>query len=145
MSLRKITIRLVLLVTASITLSQCAITQDVKPAGLSSDVKCISVVRNSKVHMEGLQTEIASQLRGMGYTVSVVDAPPAGNGHYLTFTANWGWDMAMWLKYFHADLHRGPTVVGSATYDARTGGNGFNKFGKTADKIRPLLKQLVGK
>ena len=36
-----------------------------------------------------------------------------------------------------------PNLIGEVKYDAKNGGGSFNKFGKTADKIRPLLNELL--
>lgn len=101
----------------------------------------LAIVKNDKTFMEEMEPEIVNQVREMGIETTVVDAPPPGDGYVMTYTANWAWDMAMYLRYFKADLHRGPTRVGSVEY--RTSGYDMNKFGRTASKVRPLLRQLI--
>jgi len=62
----------------------------------------------------------------------------------MTYTAHWNWDMAMYLREFRAELHRGNSIVGSVQYEVGPwSGLDFNKFGHTDDKIRPLLRQLL--
>lgn len=99
------------------------------------------IVNNDDVHMSGFQPELVKQVAAMGITPQVVDAPPAGDVPYLTYKANWSWDFAMYLSYFKADLHQGSSVLRSAQY--RTSGLDLNKFGPTAEKLRPVLRDLL--
>jgi len=95
--------------------------------------------------MEGLHPEIETQVRALGFPVESFSGPrPAAARHVLSYTANWRWDMAMYLTYFEAKLSENGHVVGTTTYDARFGGGRFDKFGPTADKIRPQLRELLG-
>lgn len=107
----------------------------------STPISKLVIVKNDKLHMDGLQPEVVKQVQAMGITTELVDTPPSGNAYYLTFTANWSWDLAMYLRYFKADLHQGPVVLGTVEYN--TSGADMNKFGHTENKIRPLLKQLI--
>ena len=94
--------------------------------------------------MDGLDEELVSQIREMGFqSEAYVDTRPADSTHYLMYTANWSWDMAMWLTYFSATLYDGETLLGEVEYDARRAGGRLSKFGKTANKIRPLLRELL--
>jgi len=81
------------------------------------------------------------QVQSLGIITELVDAPPSDNRYYMTYTANWSWDMAMYLRYFQASLHQGPIVTNSIEY--KTSGADINKFGHTDNKIRPLLRQLI--
>jgi hypothetical protein len=101
----------------------------------------LALVKNSKIHMSGLQPEMVRQIQGMGIQVDLVDSPPAGDVYYLTYTAHWAWDLAMYLKSFQAELHRGTQMTGRVVY--KTSGLDMNKFGHTDNKIRPLLRQLL--
>jgi hypothetical protein len=51
--------------------------------------------------------------------------------------------MAMYLTYFHAKLYEDGRILGEVEYDAKMGGANMGKFGKTAEKIRPLLSELL--
>lgn len=51
--------------------------------------------------------------------------------------------MTMYIFYFEATLFEDFRLLGTAEYDARMGGANMGKFGSTADKIQPLLVQLL--
>ena len=53
--------------------------------------------------------------------------------------------MAMYLVYFRGTLYEDDRVLGEVEYDAKMGGGNMGKFGKTKEKIRPLLTELVSK
>lgn len=50
--------------------------------------------------------------------------------------------MAMYLTYFQGTLMENGKVLGRVEYDSRRGGTNMGKFGKTAEKVRPLLIDL---
>ncbi len=101
----------------------------------------LAIVKNTKLHMSGMQPEVVKQVQEMGIATTLVDAPPVTNEPYLTFTANWAWDLAMYLRYFKAELHQGGQVTGSVEY--KTSGSDMSKFGHTDAKIRPMLRKLL--
>lgn len=131
---------LLLLAFSCATLCQC---NSVRVTGGAPNppVTKLAIVKNDKTFMEEMEPEIVKQVREMGIETTLVDAPPPGDGYVMTYTANWAWDLAMYLRYFKADLHRGPTRVSSVEY--RTSGYDMNKFGRTENKVRPLLRQLL--
>jgi hypothetical protein len=93
--------------------------------------------------MEGLHPEIVQQLTTLGFQVESFDtARPKEATYWMTYTANWAWDMAMYLTYFEAILMEDGRILGRVEYDARRGGGNMGKFGKTAEKIRPLFMEL---
>lgn len=125
-------------------LTQCTHSR-VSPVGNGQAIQKVYIVKNDKVHMSGLLPEMDKQIQAMGYATEIVAEEPVTNVHYLTFTANWKWDVAMYLSYFKATLHEGPRIVGTGEYDARFAGLALTKFGHTDDKIRPVLLRLFGK
>jgi hypothetical protein len=52
--------------------------------------------------------------------------------------------MAVYLTYASFLVYDAKGVAGSAFYDARRGSARPDKFGRTADKIRPLIDELFG-
>lgn len=93
--------------------------------------------------MKGLHPELVAQLTALGFQVESFDTTrPKEATYWMTYTANWNWDMAMYLTYFQATLMEDWKVLGRAEYDARKGGGNMGKFGKTAEKIQPLLVDL---
>jgi len=122
----------------------CTINRKVSPATPASSISTIYVQRNPNVHMAGLHPEIVQQLTTLGFQVESFDTVrPKEAKHWMTYTANWAWDMAMYLTYFETMLMEEGRVLGRAEYDARLGGGNMGKFGKTAEKIRPLLIELL--
>lgn len=101
----------------------------------------IAIVKNDKLHMSGMQPEVVKQVQAMGITTRLVDAPPTTNETYMTFTANWSWDLAMYLRYFKADLYQNQQKVSGVEYV--TSGMDMGKFGPTDEKIRPMLRKMI--
>jgi hypothetical protein len=128
----------------SLFLSGCTIAQSVRPAPVGTQISKIYVQDNPKLLMDGLVPEVVTQIKALGFDAAVYTGePPKEAKHTLSLTANWRWDMAMYLFYFQATLFEEGRVLGTAEYDARMGGANMGKFGKTAEKIRPLLQQLL--
>ena len=129
-----------LLTLSCLSLCQCS---SVKVSGTAPNppVSRLAIVRNDKTFMSEMEPEIVKQVKAMGIVTELVDAPPSDNSYYMTYTANWSWDLAMYLRYFQANLHQGPILVNSVDY--KTSGLDLNKFGQTDNKIRPLLRQLI--
>jgi hypothetical protein len=91
----------------------------------------------------GFQPEVQRQIEAKHIPTKVyTGARPAECSHYVEYTANWQWDMAMYLTYAEFRVYDARGLAGSAFYDARRGGGRLDKFGQTADKIRPLIDQL---
>lgn len=125
-------------------LSGCSIVSKIDPAPAGTKVGTIYVQKNKNVHMSGLHDELIAQLRGLGYSAATFEGDrPKDAVHMLSYTANWRWDMAMYLTYFQATLLEDSKVLGRLEYDATHGGGRPDKFGKTAEKIRPLLIDLL--
>lgn len=124
--------------------SGCAISKNVQPVQRGTAIQTIYVAHNDRVLMKDCTDEIVKQINGLGFVGKRYDGErPAGSKHYITYTANWNWDMAMYLTYFRATLYEEGRVLGEAEYDAKMGGANMMKFGRTAEKLRPLLMELL--
>ncbi|HET7730167.1 MAG TPA: Sbal_3080 family lipoprotein [Usitatibacter sp.] len=136
------TYKLALLGASAVFAAGCAITQKVQPVTVA-DITQLCVKRNPAVMMDGFIGELESQLRAKGMQVRVFDgARPSECRHHLEYTANWRWDLAMYLVYAELRVYESDLLVGQANYDARGGGGRMDKFGATAEKLRPLIDQL---
>lgn len=125
-------------------LSGCAINQSVRPVE-GTKIAEICIEQNDAVLMEGFLPTLRRSIEARGVATRVYEGPvPADCRHHLTYTANWQWDMAMYLTYALIEVREGTTVLGTATYDARNGGLNMGKFGSTESKIAPLIQQLFG-
>ncbi len=100
----------------------------------------LAVVNNEDVHMDDFQGQMVEQIRAMGIQATVVPAAP-GKADYLTYTANWRWDLGMYLWRFTATLHRPNGPVRSVMYGNT--GLDLRKFGEGQDKIRSPMRQLL--
>lgn len=130
----------ILTAAALVCLCQC---NSVRHTGSAPNppITKLAVLKNDKIHMSGFQPELVKQVREMGIAAEVVDAAPQDDTPYLTYTANWSWDLAMYLRYFKADLFRGAARIGSVEYKASDFDMG--KFGATENKIRAPLRRLL--
>lgn len=132
------------LVCSVVLLTGCTIARKVESAPAGTRISTIHVQKNTKVLMDGFHPELIAQLEGLGFQVESFEGPrPPEAVHMLTYTANWRWDMAMYLTYFQAMLLENNRILGKVEYDANMGGGRPDKFGRTSEKIRPLLIELL--
>jgi hypothetical protein len=59
-----------------------------------------------------------------------------------TYTANWRWDLALYMAFAEIIVYAEGTKVGSAVYDSLHGGANMNKFINAEAKIRELVDEL---
>ena len=132
------------LVAAMIVLSMagCAIHQNVKPVE-RFEGKQICVIENPAVKFDFLPT-LKKALEGRGYTVQVLPQTAALRECMVTatYTANWRWDMAMYLAYAEIKVYKDGQFAGEAIYNSLKGGANMSKFINGEAKIGELVNQL---
>jgi hypothetical protein len=134
--------RITVLAIVAATTTGCSISKTIDPVK-AAKVSQICILDNPKVLMDGFKPEVEQQLQAMSYqTRTYTGVRPSECSHHMEYTANWQWDMAMYLSYAEFRVYDAQGIAGSATYNARNGGGRLDKFGPTAEKIRPLLMQL---
>jgi hypothetical protein len=134
--------RVIAIACVVMVMSGCSIKRVVEPLA-GGEVSEVCILDNPRIHMDGFQPELQNQISGKGYRTSIYQSQrPAHCSHFLEYTANWKWDMAMYLAYADLRVFDRTGLAGKATYDARSGGGRLDKFGGTAEKIRPLVDQL---
>ena len=127
-------------------ISGCSISKNITPVDSTAKIQKIYILENDQVHMKGLSSELVSQVKSLGFDSETYRGDrPANANHYINYTANWAWDLAMYLTYFEATLYENGRVLGKVDYDSKMGGASLSKFGPTAEKIRPLLTELLAK
>ena len=127
-----------------IFLSGCSISTHVTPVDSNKEIQKVYVRYNDKVHMEGMNDELVWQFKNLGFDAELYNGDtPLEAVHTFTYTANWTWDMAMYLLYFRGTLYEQGRVLGEVEYDAKMGGGNLNKFGKTREKLTPLMTELL--
>lgn len=123
-------------------LSGCAIHQTVKPVERFEE-KQICIVENPAVR-PGFLAAYRRVLTQKGYLVkqlsaaaSLIECPITS-----TFTANWRWDLAMYMSYAEITVYNNGKPTGKANYDATRGGGNMGKFIDADKKISELVNQL---
>jgi hypothetical protein len=130
---------------SALVLAGCAINQNVRPVAVTG-ITQVCIKANPQVMMDDFVKELRSQIEARGVRTSVYDGErPTSCRHHVEYTANWRWDLAMYLAFAKLDVYEDNLLVGQATYDALGGGFRLDKFGPTAEKLRVLVDQLFPK
>jgi hypothetical protein len=125
-------------------LTGCSIKTSVKPVG-NVKVSDLCIKTNPRVLMEGFLPELEMQIRNHGIKPRMFDSVmPSDCARHLEYTANWQWDLAMYLTYAELRVYEQANLIGEAIYDARWGGFRLDKFGTTGSKLQPLVDELFG-
>jgi hypothetical protein len=124
-------------------LAGCAINQTVKPVD-HFEGKEVCIILNLAVQQAGFLEAFKSELMDKGYTVktlppdtSITECPVTS-----TYTANWRWDLALYLAYVDIRVFKNGVQSGEAIYDSLRGGANMNKFIRGEAKVRELVDQL---
>ena len=102
------------------------------------------IVENKDVR-EGFLKEFEKVLQQKQIKYRIVQELDAQNGceWTATYTANWAWDLALYMVYAEIKVFYQGKLDGEAIYDARMGGANMNKFIDAEPKIRELVEQLI--
>ena len=136
--------RVIVPLLVALALVACSIKQNVRPvtpADLATREICI---RENKTVREGFLEAYRQALESKGFSVRMLD-PDAGIRAcplLTTYTANWRWDLALYMAYAELTVFRDGNEIGKATYDALMGGGRMDKFIKADEKVRELVSQL---
>jgi hypothetical protein len=127
-------------------LGACAITQNVSPVE-PFDGKEICVIENPAVVQAAFLPTYQKKLEGKGYTVRVLpaDAKVTDCPVTSTYTANWRWDLALYMAYADLRIFTNGKQAGQATYDSLSGGANLGKFIKADEKLGELVDQLFAR
>lgn len=124
-------------------LSGCAIHQTVKPMDALDDAQ-VCIVANPLVKMPGFLDTYQRVLQQKGYQVRMLEP----NSSLVecrvtsTYTANWRWDMAMYMAFADIVVYKDGKPDGRATYDSMHGGANLKKFIRGEEKIEELVNKL---
>jgi len=124
-------------------LSACSIKQKIDPIEVTSSTE-VCIVENKDVR-EGFLKEFEKVLQQKQIKYRIVQELDAQNGceWTATYTANWAWDLALYMVYAEIKVFYQGKLDGEAIYDARMGGANMNKFIDAEPKIRELVEQLI--
>jgi hypothetical protein len=111
--------------------------------GLKKPPAQICIIKNEKVR-EGFLDAYGDalkaksiQVKTLAETATLNDCPTTS-----TYTANWAWDMALYMRYAEIKVYRSAAFVGEAGYDATWDGGRLDKFISAENKIRELVDEL---
>jgi len=136
--------RRVRVVLAAVLLAAgCSITTHVDPVP-AGPIPSLCITENPAVWSKQFLPALRMQLARHGITTTVHASAPETCDHRLEYTAEWDWDLAMYLEYADIRIYRGDALVGRATYDARDGSARLDKFGRTETKLASLVDALLG-
>ena len=112
-------------------LAGCSISTTVKPVA-NEKISQLCIMENQGVLMDGFLPELKTQVESYGIKApSYAQALPADCVYHMEYSANWQWDLAMYLSYAELKVYKGNGMIGEAVYDARSGGANMDKFGTT--------------
>lgn len=134
-------------VTILLSLAGCAggiIEQNVKPVTLSaSEPREVCLVENPAVS-QGFLESYKAALAKRNLTIRML--PPGTPVNTcpltLTYTANWRWDLALYLAYANLKVYRNGNLEGEALYDGMKAALDTAKFIKADAKIQELTDRL---
>lgn len=130
------------LVGLVVGLTGCAIHQTVRPVEGIADHQ-ICVIENPPVKA-GFIEAYKRSLTNKGYEVRQLpaSAPITACTITSTYSANWRWDLALYMAYAEIRVFSAGKQVGEAKYDSLRGGANMNKFIDADRKIDELVNQL---
>lgn len=126
-----------------LALSGCAINQSVTPVG-SLEAREICIVENTAVRTTFLDA-LRKSVEAKGYVVRLLPAgsPLRACPVTVTYTANWRWDLALYMAYAEINVFKAGAPAGKAVYDSLGGGANLGKFISAEDKVNELVNQLM--
>lgn len=134
--------RLLSCLLAAALLAGCAIHQTVKPVA-KIDTREICLVERPEVRATFAE-ELRGALAAKGFEVRML--PPSSSTRSCpltaTYTANWRWDLALYMAYAEVRVFADGRPAGEAIYDSTRGGGNLGKFIDAKQKVRELVNQL---
>ncbi len=135
------------LAAIALSLSGCAITQEVTPSALDQRNQELCLVRNSEVVQDGFHDVYVRVLEKKGFRVRTLPdkSPSTSCPLVATYEAIYRWDMAIYLARADLRIWADGREAGRAVYDSLSGGGNMNKFIRTEAKLAELVDQLFPK
>lgn len=93
--------------------------------------------------MDGFLPELELQLKSYGISTFVYKTyDPDSCRYWLEYTANWHWDIIMYMNYAELNLYEHTTLIGRAVFDNT--GFGPQHYGSASGKLKALTEPLFG-
>ncbi|MDA0214870.1 MAG: Sbal_3080 family lipoprotein [Planctomycetota bacterium] len=129
-------------------LPACTITQEVHAVNADIVSACankITLIRNDAVRFATFNNAVAESLERCGF---IVETLPQGTNYNslplaMTYTANWSWDMDLYMSYARLEVFHLGKKIGDGVYDATHGGGRvISKFIKADKKVDELVYEM---
>ncbi len=134
--------RTTLLLVALVLLQGCTIDQKVSCVA-DKRITRVTIIENPTVKSTFLDAvKAAAEKQGVATEVSPSSALPKDYPYAMTYTANWTWDITMYLVYAEINVYQQGEEIGKAIYDARRGGYNMGKFVNAEEKVHELVGEL---
>ena len=105
-----------LIVLVAIALVGCSITKTVKPL-TDTQISNLCIKTNPDILMDEFLPEIKRQIEAKGIRTSDFSGSvPPECKYTMEYTANWRWDMAMYLVFADMRVMQDRNIIGQATY-----------------------------
>lgn len=134
--------RIAVIITCIALVQGCSIHQNVKPVA-SKDIEMLTIIENPDVKgsfLKALREDIEAE--GIQTNLAPARSPVEEYPYALTYTANWAWDLALYMVYTDIEVFKDGKSIGSAVYDSRYGGGNMAKFINAEQKIDELVEEL---
>jgi hypothetical protein len=136
-----------LALTTGAALPACTIKQVATPVAkdvLATKPLAIVLVQNTAVRMSGFHGELERALTRRGFAVETkpMGADLSQFPLAMTYTANWSWDMDLYMSYAQLDVFRKGVKAGDAVYDSRGGSFHAAKFIDADRKVDELVGEV---
>jgi hypothetical protein len=137
--------RIIGLLTIVCLLQGCSIQQKVTPVG-NMEIAEINIIENPAVKT-AFRDAVKTAVEKQGVTAELPPASsiPEDYPYALTYTANWTWDLALYLVYAEINVFSQGNVIGTAVYDSTRGGMRMDKFISAEKKVDELVTQLFAR
>lgn len=122
--------------------SACSITQTVNPVP-PLDTNSICIINNENAR-ETFRDAYKRALEKKNYVVKVLPTSAVITDCSVssTYTANWRWDLAMYMAYAEIIVFKNGQKAGDAVYSSLSGGANMGKFIHAETKINELVDLL---
>ncbi len=139
---RSIDVRPVVAMAFVVLLQGCAIQQTITPVR-DAKIAEITIIDNPRVRGSfGSVLQSAVEEQGLATRMGPAMSSPRDYPHALTYTANWKWDMALYMSYAEITVYEKGKVIGKAVYDSTGGDARPDKFVNAENKVRELVGAL---
>lgn len=137
--------RLLIAVMLAGLLGGCAINIKVNPV-TPGRITTLCILHNPDILANDFEPMIQEMIADRGIQTILAESPlPQDCRHRMEYTANWRWDIVMYLVYAEFRVYEDIDQIGLAQYSARSGGARLDKFGTAKGKVEPLMDRLFGK